>query len=69
MVLADAGVTYLQSSGETGNSLVYKRFRINRFPTKALMDPERKVIALDLDGTLDREHLNSTLDKLLPRVK
>jgi len=68
-VLDDAGVTYPQSSGETGNNLVYKRFRINRFPTKALVNTEGKVIALDADGVFDREHLEATLDKLLPPGK
>lgn len=65
-LLSDAGVTYPQSSGETGNALVYKRFRIDRFPTKALLDPQGKVVALDFDGSFDREHITSTLDKLLP---
>jgi peroxiredoxin len=65
-VLADAGVTYPQSGGEAGNDLVYKRFRINRFPTKVLIGPDGKVIAVDNDGSLDRERLASTLDKLLP---
>lgn len=65
-VLSEALVTYPQSSGETGNALVHKRFRIDRFPTKALLDPEGKVIALDADGAFDRDHITSTLDKLLP---
>ena len=68
-VLSEAGVTYPQSTGETGNDLVYKRFRIDRFPTKVLFNPEGKVIALDSDGAFDREHIESTLDKLLPPAK
>ena len=65
--LADAGVTYPQSGGEVGNALVYRKFRISRFPTKALLSPERRILALDSDGSFDREHLLSTLDKLLPQ--
>jgi peroxiredoxin len=68
-VLSEAGVTYPQSSGETGNALVHKQFRIDRFPTKALLDPEGKVIALDSDGSFDRDHIASTLDRLLPQAK
>jgi thiol-disulfide isomerase/thioredoxin len=68
-VLSNAGVTYPQSTGEAGNDLVYKRFRIDRFPTKVLLDPAGKVIALDSDGSFDRQHLLSTLDKLLPPSK
>ena len=68
-VLNEAGVTYPQSSGETGNALVHKQFRIDRFPTKALLDPEGKVVALDSDGSFDRDHIGSTLDKLLPPAK
>jgi thiol-disulfide isomerase/thioredoxin len=68
-VLSEAGVTYPQSSGETGNALVYRQFRISRFPTKALLDPEGRVVALDANGSFDREHLTGTLDKLLPAAK
>ncbi|HEY3939854.1 MAG TPA: TlpA disulfide reductase family protein [Bryobacteraceae bacterium] len=68
-VLSDAGVTYPQSTGEAGKDLVHKRFRIDRFPTKALVDPQGKIIALDSDGSFDRQHLLSTLDKLLPPGK
>jgi peroxiredoxin len=65
--LSDAGVTYPQAAGESGFDLVSKRFRINRFPTKVLVDPAGKVAALDNDGLFDREHLGATLDRLLPR--
>lgn len=65
-VVSDAGVTYPQSSGETGNDLVYKRFRIDRFPTKVLLNPEGKVIASDSDGAFQPEHIAVSLDKLLP---
>jgi thiol-disulfide isomerase/thioredoxin len=68
-VLAKAGVTYPQSSGETGNALVYKRFRIDRFPTKVLLMPNGRVLALDSDGSFDRDHIVSTLDKLLPPAR
>ncbi len=68
-VLSDAGVTYPQSSGEAGHDLVYKRFRINRFPTKVLLNPEGKIIALDSDGSFDHEHIMSTLDKQLAPKK
>jgi thiol-disulfide isomerase/thioredoxin len=68
-VLSDASVTYPQSTGEAGKDLVHKRFRIDRFPTKALLDPQGKIIALDSDGSFDRQHLQSTLDKLLPPAK
>jgi hypothetical protein len=64
-VLAEAGVTYPQSCGEAGHDLVYKRFRINRFPTKVLLNPEGKIIALDADGSFDQDHIRSTLDKQL----
>jgi len=68
-VLAEAGATYPQSSGETGNALVYRRFRIGAFPTKALLDGEGKVVAMGYQGGLDHEHFAATLDKLLPPAK
>jgi len=67
--LSEVGVTYPQSSGETGNDLVYKRFRIRAFPTKVLLGPDGKVVALDTGGAFDREHLQASLDKLLPPAK
>lgn len=64
--LADAGVTYPQSTGETGNALVYRRFRINRFPTKVLLDGGGRVVTLDSDGSMNGERLMTTLERLLP---
>ena len=65
--LAEAGVTYPQAVGDSGYDLVNKRFRINSFPTKVLLDPAGRVVALDNDGSFGREHLAATLDRLLPR--
>jgi peroxiredoxin len=64
--LSAAGVTFPQSVGDTGNELVYKRFRINRFPTKLLVGPDAKVLAVDSDGSMLPEQLPATLNKLLP---
>jgi len=68
--LSAAGVTYPQSMGETGSDLVHKRFGIYSFPSKALLDPEGKIIAIDPPGGAFRAgSITATLDKLLPRPK
>jgi thiol-disulfide isomerase/thioredoxin len=66
-VLSDAGVTYPQSSGKTGSDLVHRRFRIESFPWKVLLDPEGKVIAPL--ASFKGENIRPTLDKLLPPAK
>ncbi len=69
-VLAAAGVTYPQSSGETGYDLVHNRFGVSAFPSKALVNPEGKIIALDDDANAFRSgNITATLDKLLPSAK
>jgi peroxiredoxin len=69
-VLGEAGVTYPQSSGETGYDLVHKRFGVTAFPSKALVNPEGKIIALDdSQGSFRAGNITATLDKLLPPAK
>ncbi len=69
-VLTEAGVTYPQSSGETGYDLVHNRFGVSAFPSKALVNPEGKIIALDdSHGSFRAGNITATLDKLLPPAK
>jgi thiol-disulfide isomerase/thioredoxin len=65
-LLQEKGVTFPQSTGDMGNELVYKRFRVNRFPTAVLIDPAGKIISLDLQGQFRGENLSKTLDRILP---
>jgi thiol-disulfide isomerase/thioredoxin len=65
-LLQEKGVTFPQSTGDMGNELVYKRFRINRFPTAVLIDPTGKIISLDLQGEFRGENLAKMLDRILP---
>jgi peroxiredoxin len=65
-LLQEKGVTFPQSTGDMGNELVYKRFRVNRFPTTVLIDPAGKIISLDLENQFRGENLPKTLDRILP---
>jgi len=64
--LTEIGITFPQAAGHSGVELVEKRFRINAFPTTALIDPTGKVIVLG-DSALRGGALAVTLDKLLPK--
>jgi beta-lactamase regulating signal transducer with metallopeptidase domain/peroxiredoxin len=64
--LTEKGITFPQAAGHSGLELAEKRFRINSFPTTALIDPTGKVITLG-DSALRGGGLAVTLDKLLPK--
>ncbi len=68
-LLEEKGVTFPQSTGDMGNDLVYKRFRVNRFPTAVLVDPSGKIISLDFENQFRGENLPKTLDRLLPPAR
>jgi len=67
-LLAEKGVTFLQAAAPSGPELVNKRFRVDAFPTLALLDPEGKLISMD-ETALRGEGLAGTLEKLLPAEK
>lgn len=67
-LLAEKGVTYPQAVGPSALELVEKRFRVITFPTAALVDPTGKLISMD-QTSLRGEHLEATLDKLLPALR
>jgi thiol-disulfide isomerase/thioredoxin len=68
-LLREKGVTFPQSTGDRGNELVHKRFRVNRFPTAVLIDPAGKIISLDLEDQFRGENLARTLDRMLPPTR
>jgi thiol-disulfide isomerase/thioredoxin len=63
-LLLHAGVTYSQAGGESGTSLVEKRFRIGAFPTNVLVGPDGRIALLGEE--LNRQHILETLDRILP---
>ncbi len=65
-LLQEKGVTFPQSTGDMGNDLVYKRFRVNRFPTAVLIDPSGKIVSLDFEDQFRGENTARTLDRFLP---
>ena len=65
LLLQGNGITFPQSTGDMGHELVYKRFRIDAFPTEVLTDPSGKIVDTPNDA-LRGERLGPTLDKLQP---